>query len=323
MKISFVTPKYNISDKMPISIPNMAPSCDIRFKGGLFENEHNCYHHNVSLPQKVNRPGTRESTLKKFDNVYAKYKSSLCEISKEEIEATINNLYKKTGYSKEQIVRTMQDITQFGNIGSVTKIAKDLEEYDISSIGVKHSITDFNNDDTSNFGINNTLNYLIRQKKIGKLLKHSGQNAIFLDDNKLTQYENLKERDPAKLEEIVNNKNNHFFILSGFNEGVNFLNISSEILEAKTKNALALKDIDQVSKSRAKALGIEPIVLENKKEDIYEQFSRLNGIDIITHNGKFDYEVLKCTTGWEMPFTWDTMIGARILNENEKAGLKD
>ena len=59
------------------------------------------------------------------------------------------------------------------------------------------------------------------------------------------------------------------------------------------------------------------------EEDIYEQFSRLNGIDIITHNGKFDYEVLKCTTGWEMPFTWDTMIGARILNENEKAGLKD
>lgn len=59
------------------------------------------------------------------------------------------------------------------------------------------------------------------------------------------------------------------------------------------------------------------------EQDIYEQFSRLNGIEIITHNGKFDYEVLKCTVGWEMPFTWDTMIGARILNENEKAGLKD
>ena len=59
------------------------------------------------------------------------------------------------------------------------------------------------------------------------------------------------------------------------------------------------------------------------EEDVYEQFSRLNDTLIITHNGKFDYEVLKCTTEWEMPYTWDTMLGARLLNENERAGLKD
>lgn len=59
------------------------------------------------------------------------------------------------------------------------------------------------------------------------------------------------------------------------------------------------------------------------EQDIYEQFSRLNNdVDIITHNGTFDYEVLYCTTGWKMPIYWDTMIGARILNENERAGLK-
>ena len=63
--------------------------------------------------------------------------------------------------------------------------------------------------------------------------------------------------------------------------------------------------------------------------DIYEQFSRLGSIgaekdiEIITHNGKFDYEVLYCTTGWKMPVTWDTMIAARLLNENERAGLKE
>ena len=44
---------------------------------------------------------------------------------------------------------------------------------------------------------------------------------------------------------------------------------------------------------------------------------------IITHNGKFDYEVLKCTTGVEIPVYWDTMIGAKVLDENEQsAGLK-
>lgn len=59
------------------------------------------------------------------------------------------------------------------------------------------------------------------------------------------------------------------------------------------------------------------------EDDIYEQFSRLNDVIIITHNGKFDYEVLKCTTDWDMPVYWDTYIGARVLNENEKAGLKE
>lgn len=58
------------------------------------------------------------------------------------------------------------------------------------------------------------------------------------------------------------------------------------------------------------------------ENDVYEEFQRLKETQIITHNGKFDYEVLKCTTGYEMPIYWDTYIGARILNENERAGLK-
>lgn len=60
------------------------------------------------------------------------------------------------------------------------------------------------------------------------------------------------------------------------------------------------------------------------ENDIFEEFSRLsdNKVNIITHNGKFDYQVLKYTCGWRMPLYWDTMIGARILNENEKASLK-
>lgn len=43
---------------------------------------------------------------------------------------------------------------------------------------------------------------------------------------------------------------------------------------------------------------------------------------IIMHNGKFDYEVLKCTCGIAVRPDWDTMIAARLLNENELAGLK-
>lgn len=58
------------------------------------------------------------------------------------------------------------------------------------------------------------------------------------------------------------------------------------------------------------------------EQDIKEQFDRLGDTKVLTHNGTFDYEVLKCTTGYEMTVYWDTMIGARMLNENERAGLK-
>ena len=45
---------------------------------------------------------------------------------------------------------------------------------------------------------------------------------------------------------------------------------------------------------------------------------------IVTHNGKFDYQVIKCTTGVSIPIHWDTLIGAKLLDENEfSARLKD
>lgn len=67
-------------------------------------------------------------------------------------------------------------------------------------------------------------------------------------------------------------------------------------------------------------------LLENQltENDFREQLDRLNNTKIIMHNGKFDYQVIKCTCGGiELPIYWDTMIAAKILDENEKrAGLK-
>ena len=59
------------------------------------------------------------------------------------------------------------------------------------------------------------------------------------------------------------------------------------------------------------------------ENDIKEQFDRLSQTKIIMHNGKFDYQVIKCTCGCELSIYWDTMIGAKVLDENEhSAGLK-
>lgn len=58
------------------------------------------------------------------------------------------------------------------------------------------------------------------------------------------------------------------------------------------------------------------------EQDIKEEFLRLTDTKIIMHNGKFDYEVILCTCGVELEIYWDTMIAARILDENERANLK-
>ena len=58
------------------------------------------------------------------------------------------------------------------------------------------------------------------------------------------------------------------------------------------------------------------------EEDIKEQFERLSNTKIIMHNGKFDYKVIKCTCGLGLVIYWDTLVGAKVLNENESAGLK-
>lgn len=60
------------------------------------------------------------------------------------------------------------------------------------------------------------------------------------------------------------------------------------------------------------------------EQDIKEEFDRLNTTTkILTHNGKFDYKVLWCTTKYDMNIYWDSYVAARLLDENEpSAGLK-
>ena len=58
--------------------------------------------------------------------------------------------------------------------------------------------------------------------------------------------------------------------------------------------------------------------------DVKNELQRIvdSGVKIVAHNGKFDYQVLKCTCGICVKPHWDTMIATRLLNENEGYGLK-
>ena len=68
----------------------------------------------------------------------------------------------------------------------------------------------------------------------------------------------------------------------------------------------------------------ERLAWQLTEQDCKEQLQRFKdaGTIIVTHNGKFDYEVIKCTCDIEIEPDWDTMIGAHTINENEKMGLK-
>lgn len=68
----------------------------------------------------------------------------------------------------------------------------------------------------------------------------------------------------------------------------------------------------------------ELIANQLTERDIYEELSLLitNNCKVIMHSGKFDYQVLKCTCGLDLPCYWDTQLAAKIIDENYNAKLK-
>ena len=54
------------------------------------------------------------------------------------------------------------------------------------------------------------------------------------------------------------------------------------------------------------------------EQDLAEELVRItSNTKVIMHNAKFDMRVINNTLGIKMPCYWDTMIGAKLLNENE------
>ena len=63
----------------------------------------------------------------------------------------------------------------------------------------------------------------------------------------------------------------------------------------------------------------EHIIEQLTEEDIKEELQRLvdNNVKIVMHNAKFDVRVIKNTCKINLRCYWDTMLGAKLLNENE------
>lgn len=223
---------------------------------------------NIANTQKINKIiPFRESALAQFDKVYTNYHNSLNEVSIEDIKNAVTNIEKTTDYPREKILSTMQQATQFANLRSLDLVIKKLKKNDILNVG---AIMHQNYLTENMFGLNRSLNYLITQKQMGSL--HGEDNAVFLDKNKIEQIKNCN--DSLKELKYNNYKNIKFFVLSGFEDGINFLNRNKN-LEETTRKLLTQKDIDEKILKETKALGIEPIIIRNEQEptieNIYKQ----------------------------------------------------
>lgn len=218
---------------------------------------------NIANTQKINKIiPFRESALAQFDKVYTNYHNSLNEVSIEDIKNAVTNIEKTTDYPREKILSTMQQATQFANLRSLDLVIKKLKKNDILNVG---AIMHQNYLTENMFGLNRSLNYLITQKQMGSL--HGEDNAVFLDKNKIEQIKNCND----SLKELKHNnyKNIKFFVLSGFEDGINFLNRNKN-LEETTRKLLTQKDIDENILKETKALGIEPIIIRNEQEPTIE-----------------------------------------------------
>lgn len=68
---------------------------------------------------------------------------------------------------------------------------------------------------------------------------------------------------------------------------------------------------------------VTEIDIKEALERLYPNIDNIVQTKFLTHNGKFDYEVIYCTCDTKFPIYWDSMVGAKVLNENEhSAGLK-
>lgn len=273
IKIQTPQSKSNINHKS-ISFGNSKQENYTLFDNFSFFENYNFIQEKINTNIEINkRPITRESTQKELEKTYSNYKKSLNEITKEDIEKTINEIKQTTQYSQAEILNAMQKATQFGNMNSLHTITNAMNKNNVGILmGGKNPISRYG------LGLNSSLNYLIDQKRLSPL--NSSEYAVFLDNNKLEQLELINQKNPEKFNEYKN-LGITYFILSGFDKGINFIDRSKD-LKTITLNTLEEPNIDIENIERAKRLGLHPIIIENKQKatinNIYNQL-KPNQID--------------------------------------------
>ena len=231
-----------------------------------------------------------ETTYKRALNLHKKYRESLGETSLRNIIEAVNNIESTTEFSRKTILTAMQKLTQFANMRSIRIIPETLSRHQVSSIGdsafsnykIYANATGKKNivgqaareaifDD---IGLHNTLGYLIEKKGFGSLSrykKHS-RTGVFLDENKLAQFERFQKENPKAFRKYVSSPNLKLFLISGWDTGISIAD-KTKNLETETRKLLELAKKENVSieeaidlplMKRIKKLGLNPTVIRTE-----------------------------------------------------------
>ena len=224
-------------------------------------------------------------TVDTLDRTYDKYYESQMITEKEDIHSAVDEIMAETGESKETVLSAMSQVTQFANFKSIPKIGESLDSESVSEIGGIRKLfvqrdsryrcdpiyQKYIADDTA---LTDSLNYFLEKELISPLECASAKKqiyAVFLDDDQIKKFEDIKKESPKMYEFIKDNPKIKFFILSGFENGVTFANRNKDlksaatdlILKAQQSNSTPEDVVDADMIERANDLGIDPIIIKN------------------------------------------------------------
>ena len=242
---------------------------------------------NVSFQGNIKRSPIMKTTYDAANIFYTSYRKSLNEVPIKDIQSSALNISKDMGIPIKDVLYTMQKLTQFANLRSVSKIGKRLANDNIATIGdtrgsmtLKHrrnstiiSTSRVGDAIENDIGLHRTLDYLLNKKNINLLNPYKNlNNAVFLDDTRVSQLEDLKKNDKLAFEAYKNIPNIKHYVISSWDKGITFIDRTKD-LETETRKVLTTaketnKSVDEVIDAplldRIKKLGIEPCIIENE-----------------------------------------------------------
>ena len=240
---------------------------------------------NVSFKGNITRSPIMTTTYDAAKKLYTDYEKSLNEVSIKDIKKSALNISTDMQIPIKDVLYTMQKLTQFANLRSVSKIGERLQKDNIATIGdtkgtmtLKHRRTNstipspiIKNTIENDIGLHRTLDYLLIKKNISLLNPYKNlNNAVFLDDMKVSQLEELKENDKLAFEAYKRIPNAKYYVISSWDKGITFIDRTKN-LETETRKILketkeTNKSIDEVIDAplldRIKKLGLKPNIIE-------------------------------------------------------------
>lgn len=242
---------------------------------------------NVAFKGYYKRSPMMTTTYNAAKQLYTNYQNSLNEVSLKEIKNSVLNISKDMNIPAKDVLYTMQRLTQFANLRSVSKISEQLKKDKIGSIGdlrgaltLKYSNMHYavsserlgkvlNND----IGLHSTLDYLLNKKNIGMMDSYTNlSTAVFLDKSKISQLEKFKKEDRFAFEAYKTIPNVKYYYISGWDNGITFADRTKD-LETETRKILksskhSNKPTDEIIDAplleRINKLGIKPTIIENE-----------------------------------------------------------